>query len=78
MASNQLQEAQARETLLNDQTKGAAVHSFDPDATPQEKAAAAGKSRDKLKDIRSKDLDPAKGPSPNHLKLLVLTSTPYC
>lgn len=69
MASNQIQEAQARETLLNDQAKGVAVHSFDPDASPQEKAAAAGKARDQLKDIRPKDLDPAKGSSPKDPKL---------
>jgi len=63
MASNQRQDAQARETLLNDQAKGVPVHSFDPDATPREKAAAAGKTRDRLKDIRPKDLNPAKGSS---------------
>ena len=69
MASNKLQEAQVRETFLNDQAKGAAVHSFDPDASPNEKAAVAGKARDQLKDIRSKDPDPAKGSSPKSLKL---------
>ena len=69
MASNQIQEAQARETFLNDQAKGAAVHSFDPDATPKEKAAAAGKARDQLKDIRHKDLDPTKGSSRKYLAL---------
>ena len=63
MASNKLQEAQARDTFLNDKSKGVAVHSFDPDASPKEKAAAAGKARDQLKDIRPKDLDPAKGSS---------------
>ncbi|EIW86483.1 tricalbin [Coniophora puteana RWD-64-598 SS2] len=31
-----------------DETKGATVHKFDPDASPQEKAAAAGKARDQL------------------------------
>jgi len=69
MASNQLQEAQARETFQNDQAKGVAVHSFDPDASPEEKAAAAGKARDQLKDIRAKDPDPAKGSSPKYLSL---------
>ena len=69
MASNQLQEAQVRETFLNDQAKGAPVHSFDPDASPQEKAAVAGKARDQLKDVRSKNLDPTKGSSPNYPKL---------
>jgi len=68
MASNHIQEAQARDTFVNDQSKGAAIYSFDPDASPGEKAAAAGKARDQLKDVRSKDLDPAKGSSPNHTK----------
>jgi len=50
-----------------DQDKGATVHSFDPDASPNEKAAAAGKARDQLKDIRpkDKDLDMAKGSPTN-------------
>ena len=61
MASNQPQDAQVRKTLQNDQ--GVAVHSFDPDASPEEKAAVAGKARDQLKDIRPKDTDPAKGSS---------------
>ena len=65
MASNQLQAAQVRETLRNDQAKGVAVHTFDPDASPEEKAAVAGKARDQVNDIRSKDPDPAKGLSPN-------------
>lgn len=67
MASNQTQEAQAQQNFLSDQVKGVPVHSFDPDATPEQKAAAAGKARDKLKDSRPKDLDPAKGLSPRHL-----------
>lgn len=69
MASNQIQEAQFHGTLLDDQAKGVAVHSFDPDATPAEKAAVAGKARDQLKDVRSKDLDPAKGSPFNHPRL---------
>ena len=48
-----------------DQDKGVAVHSFDPDATPEEKGSAVGKARGQLKDVRPKDLDPAKGSSPN-------------
>lgn len=67
MASNQLQEAQAQQSFLNDQAKGVPVHTFDPDATPEQKAAAAGGARDKLKDIRPKDLDPAKGLPPKYL-----------
>lgn len=65
MASNQLQDAQARGMFQTDQDKGATVHSFDPDASPEEKAATAGKARDQLKDIRpkDKDLDTAKGSS---------------
>ena len=69
MVSNQIQETQARETFLNDQTKGVAVHSFDPDTSPEDKAAAAGKARDQLKDIRHKDHDPAKGSSSEYPKL---------
>lgn len=65
MASNQLQDAQAREIFQDGQSKGVPVHNFNPDATPQEKAATAGKARDQLKDVRSKDLDLAKGSSPN-------------
>ena len=69
MASNQLQEARARETFQKDQAKGVPVHSFDPHASPEEKAATAGKARDQLKDIRPKTLDPAKGSSHEHPKL---------
>ena len=68
MASNPLQEAQAQ---LNDQAKGAPVHSFDPDATPEQKAGTAGKARDQLKDIRSKDPDPAKGSFPKYPQLTI-------
>jgi hypothetical protein len=67
MASNQLQEAQTQQNFLNDQAKGVAVHSFDPDATPEQKAATAGKARDQLKDVRSKPPDPAKGSLPKFL-----------
>ncbi|EGO02737.1 hypothetical protein SERLA73DRAFT_165692 [Serpula lacrymans var. lacrymans S7.3] len=35
--------------LKDDADKGAAIHSFDPEASPQEKAAAAGKARSQLK-----------------------------
>lgn len=38
--------------LKRDEAKGGAVHSFDPEATPAEKAAAAGKARDQVKSIR--------------------------
>ena len=76
MASNQLQEAQAKQNFRNDQAKGAAVHSFDPDATPEQKAATAGKARGQLKDIRPKDLDPAKGSSPVYRNLTRLHQSP--
>ncbi|EDR16040.1 uncharacterized protein LACBIDRAFT_227976 [Laccaria bicolor S238N-H82] len=39
------------------EAKGAPVHSFDPDASPSEKAAVAGKSRDKLQSVIPKDDD---------------------
>lgn len=39
--------------LKKDEAKGAAVHSFDPNATPAEKAAAAGKGRDQLKSVKN-------------------------
>lgn len=71
MASNQPLEAQAQRNFQDDQAKGVPVHSFHPDATPQEKAATAGKARDQLVDIRSKDLDPAKGSSPDHPHLTI-------
>lgn len=71
MASNQPQEAQTQQTLQNDQAKGVPVHSFDPDASPEQKAAAAGKARDQLEDIRSKDPDPAKGLSPRYPDLTI-------
>lgn len=38
--------------LKKDEAKGAAVHSFDPDASPAEKAAAAGKARDQLTSVK--------------------------
>lgn len=41
--------------LKRDEAKGAAVHSFDPDASPAEKAAAAGKARDQLTSVKQKD-----------------------
>ncbi|KAH7918365.1 tricalbin, partial [Leucogyrophana mollusca] len=41
--------AQVHGMLNHDASKGAAVHSFDPEASPQQKAAAAGKGRDQLK-----------------------------
>lgn len=37
--------------VKQDAAKGVAVHTFDPEATPQEKASAAGKGRDQLKSV---------------------------
>jgi hypothetical protein len=41
--------------MNHDASKGAIVHSFDPDAPPQQKAAAAGRQRDQLKSIVPQD-----------------------
>ncbi|KAF7975752.1 hypothetical protein HWV62_8539 [Athelia sp. TMB] len=38
--------------LKKDAAKGAAVHSFDPNASPAEKAAVAGKARDQLTSVQ--------------------------
>lgn len=39
-----------------DASKGrVAVHTFNPDAPPEEKAAAAGKAKDKLKSVNDSD-----------------------
>lgn len=48
-------QAQLNGIKHQDEAKGAVVHSFDPDATPQQKAAAAGKGRDQLQSA-NKDL----------------------
>jgi hypothetical protein len=45
--------------VKEDESKGMAVHSFDPDASPAEKAAAVGKGRDQLKSL--KDRGPGDG-----------------
>jgi len=47
--------SQLDDIARNDESKGAVVHSFDPDASPQEKAAAAGKSRDQLESFVKQD-----------------------
>ena len=39
--------------VKKDEAKGMAVHSFDPNASPAEKGAAAGKARDQLKSVRN-------------------------
>ncbi|KAI3622799.1 transmembrane protein [Moniliophthora roreri] len=42
---------------MGDVNSRAPTHTFDPDASPQEKAAAAGKARDQLKSIVPRDND---------------------
>ena len=44
-----------------------AVHTFDPDASPQEKGASAGKARDKVKSVAARDQD---GPGAKGLSVL--------
>jgi len=66
MASNQPQEARAQQNFLNDEANGVTAYSLDPDATQEQNASTAGKARDQLKDIMSKDLDPVKGLSPKY------------
>ncbi|KAG6866873.1 hypothetical protein C0991_008810 [Blastosporella zonata] len=62
-------QAEVNGLLKRDEDKGAAVHTFDPAASPEEKGAAAGKGRDKLKSINGngghggQELPVQKGPS---------------
>lgn len=43
----------AEDVLKQDATKGhVAVHTFDPEASPAQKAAAAGKGKDKLQSVQ--------------------------
>lgn len=44
------------DTQLNGHSR-VATHSFDPDASPQQKAAAAGKARDQLKSVKESQKD---------------------
>ncbi|OJA07635.1 hypothetical protein AZE42_01107 [Rhizopogon vesiculosus] len=58
MATNgnvQLADAQLHNIMNHDASEGATVHSFDPDASPQQKAATAGKQRDQLKSVNQQD-----------------------
>ena len=51
-------QSQVNGIVQQDAAKGrVAVHTFDPDASPQEKAAAAGKARDQVKSNRAKEED---------------------
>ncbi|KAG2155499.1 C2 domain-containing protein [Suillus clintonianus] len=53
--SQETAQTQLHDIMSNDASKGAIVHSFDPDASPQQKAAAAGMQRDQLKSITGQD-----------------------
>lgn len=48
-------ETHLHDIMSHDASKGAIVHSFDPDAPPEQKAAAAGRQRDQLKSIVQQD-----------------------
>jgi hypothetical protein len=51
----EIADAQLHDIMKHDASKGATIHSFDPDASPQQKAAAAGKKRDQLKSVTQQD-----------------------
>ncbi|KAG1741248.1 hypothetical protein EDB19DRAFT_716905 [Suillus lakei] len=53
--SQETAHTQLHDIMSNDASKGAIVHSFDPDVSPQQKAAAAGRQRDQLKSITRQD-----------------------
>lgn len=53
LAANQNGQAALDAALKKDADKGAAVHSFDPEASPAQKGAAAGKARDQLKSVKA-------------------------
>ena len=67
--------ADAHDMLSKDAARGnATVHTFDPDASPEEKAAAAGKARSQLKSVKDKDAgDASRGEFP---ALVTLPSSP--
>jgi hypothetical protein len=71
-------ETHVHDIMNHDASKGAIVHSFDPDATPQQKAAAAGGQRDQLKSIVPQDgsAHGGKGALLSLLRHPNLTSTP--
>lgn len=48
-------ETHLHDIMSHDASKGAVVHSFDPDAPPEQKAAAAGRQRDQVKSIVQQD-----------------------
>jgi hypothetical protein len=51
-------QSQVNGIMQQDAAKGrVAVHTFDPESTPQEKGAAAGKARDQVKSNTKKEED---------------------
>ncbi|KAG2156538.1 C2 domain-containing protein [Suillus bovinus] len=50
-------ETRVHDAMSYDASKGAIIHSFDPDAPPEQKAAAAGRQRDQLNSIIQQDRD---------------------
>ena len=48
-------QAEVNGIVHEDEEKGAVVHSFDPNMSPQEKAAAAGAGRGELKSLRTQE-----------------------
>jgi hypothetical protein len=54
-------EAQVKGIIADDVAKGVAVHSFDPDASPEEKAATASRAKPQLGSIGSKPKQGGKG-----------------
>ncbi|KAJ7124724.1 C2 domain-containing protein [Mycena crocata] len=56
---------QQADSIMQDSAKGrVAVHSFDPEASPSQKGAAAGKARDQLKSVKDDS-----GPGARELKI---------
>lgn len=56
MATNGAAQAEVDGIMQQDADKGrVAVHSFDPAASPSEKSAAAGKSRDQLRNVNAQE-----------------------
>jgi len=64
-AQQQLAQAEVNEQMnqiiADDTSKGATVHVFDPDASPEKKASEAAKQRDALKPCTVSDGDTPRG-----------------
>jgi len=55
-------QAQVNGIVNDDEAKGrVAVHTFDPESSPQDKAAAAGKGSDQLNNIKTDDAAAGRG-----------------